>query len=400
MFSPELYPRGQDQFAPEQAVEMTWEEIGSCHTIQAGLVVRVDLVNNALKVVSSHHIPKEPFNGSEREPLVKLIEDCFQKFPKAHVHSSGHLQLTAILSRFSQRVSNVTRTVFIPTTAYGVQYIFLGFLSANHPGQQITPELLGKLDRLLCFLTAITANAENVERLRITELFVKEVGHDIASSVQAIIAKVRTIRDGRFPDNESLKRKAGEIEREINNTYGIADMLGLAIDTNYQLRSFADFDVTKIVASAIEQLLAEADERNIKFKVATNNDVRVQLWGDERAIQLCFTHLFLNAVKYSFGGTFIEVGIVNRTDSVSIHVTNKGHQLPKGDEAIEIWDFGVRGKKAKELHVNGSGIGLYTVKKIIVAHRGRAWAEGHGDMTTFSVCIPKREKMREALGLV
>ena len=110
--------------------------------------------------------------------------------------------------------------------------------------------------------------------------------------------------------------------------------------------------------------------------------------------------LFLNAVKYSFGGTFIKVGIVNRRDSVSIHVTNKGHELPKGDEAIEVLDFGVRGKKAKELHVNGSGIGLFTVRKIVIAHCGQAWAEGNGDMTTFSISIPKREQMRKALGLL
>jgi signal transduction histidine kinase len=398
MYSPELYPKGPDNTAPERAVELTWEEIGANHAIQAGLVVEVDMVNIAFRAISGYNVPKEPFNGAERPVLDRLINDCFSKYPKAHVHASSHLAIGQVISHLSRKVTGVTRTIFVPTTAYGKPYVFLGFPLGTAPEKNITSKLLNRIDQLLCFLNALSASSENVERLRVTELFVKEVGHDVASSVQAIIAKVRTIRDGRFPDQDSLKRKAGEIEREINSAYGIADMLGLAIDSDYQMRSYADFDITQIATDAIEQLLAEAEERNIKFNIETNFEGRRHLWGDERAIQQCLTQLCLNAVKYSFGGTNIKVALLDRGDDIVIQIGNKGYELPKGDEGIQIWNFGVRGKKAKELHVNGSGIGLYTVRKIVLAHCGRTWAEGNGDRTTFTVQIPKREKMRTALG--
>ena len=133
MFSPELYPKGQDLCAPERAIEMTWEEIGSNHGMQAGLVVKIDPINKALKAISSFRIPKEPFNGAERAALTQLVEDCFAKYPKAHVHASSQLQITGVMHHLSHKVVEVTRTVFIPTTAYGVMYIFLGFPAANAP---------------------------------------------------------------------------------------------------------------------------------------------------------------------------------------------------------------------------------------------------------------------------
>ena len=52
MLSPELYEKGADKWTPADVIEATWEEIGAKHAIQAGLVVRIDQINNSLKVVS------------------------------------------------------------------------------------------------------------------------------------------------------------------------------------------------------------------------------------------------------------------------------------------------------------------------------------------------------------
>lgn len=400
MFSHSLYPKGQEQFTPDHSIDRSWQEIAETHSIQAGFVISVDFINQTLKVVSTYNIPKEPFNGTERPMLIKLIEDCFAKFPSPHVHACSHLEIATILPRLSQNISAINRAAFIPTTAYGFNYIFIGFFPLNSIEKKISKELSENVDRLLCFISNVVSGLIQTQRLRVTELFIKEIGHDIASSVQAIVAKLRTIRDGRITEPLSLKRKVIEIEQEINSAYGIADMLGLAIDNNYQMRSFTDFDIVKIIQEAQDILLAEAQEKNIKFELSNNFSGSMFLLGDERAIQQCFMQLLLNAIKYSFGGTSIKIAIVNRGDSVTVNIKNKGYELPKGDEAIEIWDFGIRGKKAKELHVNGSGIGLFTVRKIVLAHCGRVWTDSQGETTTFSVDIPKREKLKSDLGLL
>ena len=64
-----------------------------------------------------------------------------------------------------------------------------------------------------------------------------------------------------------------------------------------------------------------------------------------------------------------------------------------------IWDFGMRGKKAKELHVNGSGIGLFTVKKIdrpLIADEHGGVREKHDG----SIDLPKVNRLKAELGLL
>jgi signal transduction histidine kinase len=64
------------------------------------------------------------------------------------------------------------------------------------------------------------------------------------------------------------------------------------------------------------------------------------------------------------------------------------------DETDQIWEFGYRGEGALERHVNGAGIGLYTVKKIVSAHGGNVSARGRRtdpNIVTFTFSIPKEK---------
>ncbi|MFO1461381.1 MAG: HAMP domain-containing sensor histidine kinase [Verrucomicrobiota bacterium] len=399
MFSAEQYPQLTSGTHIGFLVDRLWKDLCGRFGYQAVLLAELDFEHEQITVVSNWNVPREPFNGAEASALLELVSDCFKRFPERHIHAISHLPIAAILNRLSHGIQPVVRATFIPAEASGRRFIFFGFHSTSSSERSIPAGVLAELDLILCVISHLEASAQNIERLRVTEIFVKEVGHDIASCVQAIVAKLRTIRDGRVPELEALRRKVAEIEREINSTYAIADMLGLAIDPNYQLRSFADFDLANVLDEAISQLSGEAQERNITFDVkrATTG---LKLWGDQRAIQQCLIQILMNAIKYSFGGTFIRINVTDRGESIAVHVRNRGHELPSGDERKLIWDFGMRGKKAKELHVNGSGIGLFTVKKIVTAHRGRAWAESEGENTTVSIDLPKVNRLKAELGLL
>ena len=97
--------------------------------------------------------------------------------------------------------------------------------------------------------------------------------------------------------------------------------------------------------------------------------------GDAKAIEQCLGQLLIDAIKYAFGGTTIVISARDDGDFVLLSVSNRSILHPKDEELKRIWDFGFRGDAAKELHVNGSGIGLYTVKKIALAHYGTVTAE-------------------------
>jgi signal transduction histidine kinase len=81
---------------------------------------------------------------------------------------------------------------------------------------------------------------------------------------------------------------------------------------------------------------------------------------------------------------------------INVSITDFGIPLDYAGQK-SIWDMGTRGHIAKKVHVNGTGIGLHTVKKIVRAHGGEVFCssrkeqKGNRNKVTFSFVFPKKK---------
>ena len=160
-----------------------------------------------------------------------------------------------------------------------------------------------------------------------------------------------------------------------------------------------DFDLLASVSKVIGFCSSDANERHITLTLECGL-ASVPLWGDIKGIEHCVGQLLLNAIKYSWGGSTVVIEVKKDGKFVLLTVANSGISLPKSEDLYKIWDFGFRGKAAKERHVNGSGIGLYTVKKIVAAHHGSVQTSSTGALTAFYVRFPEKGYLQSQLGLL
>lgn len=110
--------------------------------------------------------------------------------------------------------------------------------------------------------------------------------------------------------------------------------------------------------------------------------------GDAARLELVFTNLLHNALKYSPGGGRITVQLSQRQSSAWITVRDSGIGMSETAQQ-HLFERFYRADNATRLNIEGLGIGLYLVQDIVQRHGGRitvASAEGQG--STFSVCLP------------
>ncbi len=140
-----------------------------------------------------------------------------------------------------------------------------------------------------------------------------------------------------------------------------------------------------LTQDVIREVLLEAKGRNIEWKCAPLPDVN----GDEPLIRQVLVNLISNAVKYSRprDPAIIEIGSAAGSGGESlffIRDNGVGFDMAYADKL-----FGVFQRLHRATDFEGTGIGLANVRRIILRHGGRTWAESKLDSgSTFWFSLP------------
>jgi signal transduction histidine kinase len=111
--------------------------------------------------------------------------------------------------------------------------------------------------------------------------------------------------------------------------------------------------------------------------------------ADRDHLEQVLDNLVTNAIKFSPDGGRIDVGVVEKTDSVELSVHDPGVGIPK-HQLDAVFGLFYQAEDPVSRRTGGMGLGLYISKEIITRHGGRIWAESEpGAGTTFYVALPK-----------
>jgi signal transduction histidine kinase len=139
-------------------------------------------------------------------------------------------------------------------------------------------------------------------------------------------------------------------------------------------------DIAGVIASAVEESRAVAPHGQ-QIDTVIEPGLPIVL-ADGDALKMAVKNLVLNAVKYGHGGPvrvsasrgpqradFARWGGSGGSD-VAIAVEDEGPGIPE-DERHRIFEPFYRGRSARELEIEGSGIGLNIVQQVMKSHGGR-----------------------------
>jgi two-component system phosphate regulon sensor histidine kinase PhoR len=113
--------------------------------------------------------------------------------------------------------------------------------------------------------------------------------------------------------------------------------------------------------------------------------------GDPGRLGQAIDNLISNAMKYSPEGGAVAVRVWPGDDQCLIEIEDHGIGID-ADEKSVLFDRFFRGSAAANLHIQGVGLGLSIVKRIVEGHRGVVDVRSEeGSGATFSITLPIRK---------
>src|SRR5246127_143461 len=223
------------------------------------------------------------------------------------------------------------------------------------------------------------------------EAFAYSVSHDLRAPLRHIAGFTELLlKDAEPVLDDKSRHHITKILQSANRMGNLVDdLLAFSQIGRVETRK-TTVNLEQLVRSVVAEISPDTRGRRIVWRIGA----LPICYGDPSLLQLVFSNLVSNAVKFTQTRpqAEIEIGSLNDTpDEAVVFVKDNGVGF---DMKYMNKLFGVFQRLHSQDSFEGTGIGLATVQRIVHRHGGRVWAEGAIDNgATFYVALPKPVKV-------
>lgn len=247
---------------------------------------------------------------------------------------------------------------------------------------------------VLAVLLETTASVRARERAgREQDKFLSMASHELRTPLTTIsmAAQVlrRALRRGRL-DPALLERQTTTIEQQVRRS---SQLVGELLDITHLQSGFFELQAAPVDVGALayDAVLRQRDalhDTGAGDIILNVEDAPLVVLGDESRLDQVLSNLLSNAVKYSPAGTPVLVTVARAGDRVRLAVIDHGIGV-RPDERETLFAPFRRTTTARELGIEGTGLGLYITHRLVTAQGGTIGVEETpGGGATFVVTFP------------
>lgn len=233
---------------------------------------------------------------------------------------------------------------------------------------------------------------KEVEVDRAKTEFVSLASHQLKTPLTAIGWLAEGLLSGNKGPLAEEQRKYVESIHETNRQMIaiINDLLNVSrIELNVLEVIPEEMDLIAFTKSMVEELRHAALEKGVAISEKYESELP-RFYADKNLMRLILQNLLTNAIKYTLAGGSVEVELSHgsKEDKIFIRVSDTGIGIPKAAQG-KMFEKLFRAENAQRKVVDGTGLGLYTIKTVVEKVHGAITFDSiEGKGTNFYVTLP------------
>jgi signal transduction histidine kinase len=250
----------------------------------------------------------------------------------------------------------------------------------------ISSTILGVLGLSVGFLVVSTRRAHDLARQQLE--FVATVSHELRTPLAVIRSAADNLADGVVDDETRIRQYGQLVRREgLRLTDLVEQILEFAgLQSGQREMTVGPVEIGTLLRDVIATAEATAPA-GVAFDLAIADNLP-SVRGDEAALRRVFQNLVGNAIKYGAEARWIGIRAAAAGQTIEVSVSDRGIGIAAADQG-RIFDPFYRAPNVVAAQIQGAGLGLSLVKRIVEAHAGRiTLTSAPGEGSTFTVSLP------------
>lgn len=263
----------------------------------------------------------------------------------------------------------------------------LANISSSHLDSQIpTAGVPRDLQGLILAFNKMLARLDDSFK-RLSE-FSSDIAHELRTPINNMMLQTQVALSHRRDVEEYCAILQSNLEELRRLSRMIEDMLFLANADNRLLApQLESTDLHTEVAKLLDFFGIAASEHRVSFALSGEAPM---IFADRLMIQRAISNLLSNALRFTPPGSTIGVEIRQTAKFVSIAVVNCGPPIAP-EQLSKIFDRLYRADASRrEGSTSNVGLGLAIAKSIVEMHEGSISVESAGDVTRFTITLPRK----------
>jgi two-component system sensor histidine kinase GlrK len=358
----------------------------------------VNVERELIRIAKSY--PSEKYATEKK----KISDDIIEQLKNIRQTSENNIFAKIVeLSEHGDKASNVSLIISVFALSVGLIIAILIARSIKKPLDVMRAKTVeisqgnfrGDLEVVSPPVIAELATAINTMCNKLQEVddiksdFFSHMSHELRTPLASIREGTTMLLDGLGGEvSEKQQRILKIIAQESNRMIDLVNsLLDLSkMEAGMLKYQFTLTDISALVKKTMESLapLAEAKSISIENKIGTLQPVKI----DQEMMMQVFRNIIGNAIKFTAENGSIKLEAVVRENFVEVAVQDTGIGIAAEDLERIFLKF-QQIIPAKGEKIKGTGLGLATVKEIIIAHGGKVWVTSQvGQGSTFYITLP------------
>lgn len=256
-------------------------------------------------------------------------------------------------------------------------------------------ELQHKIDEATKELQASNRKLQQLDQAK--DEFISMASHQLRTPLTTVKGYLSMVLEGDVgkvvPAQKKVLEQAYDSSQRM--VYLIGDFLNVSrLQTGKFEMERTPANLVKVIDEEIAQLEASARSRKVKLNYQAPASFPI-LVVDENKLRQVMMNFIDNAIYYSKPDTTIDISLTHRAGEVVFKVVDHGIGVP-ASERPQLFTKFYRASNAKKQRPDGTGIGLFMAKKVIVAHGGSVIFETkEGQGSTFGFRLPLEDNLQK-----